>query len=47
MLEREKAGLELRIGTCEAQTAAYTVTIDHLKCELNKAKTVTSQVKCY
>ncbi|CAL4060238.1 unnamed protein product, partial [Meganyctiphanes norvegica] len=34
LLEREKAGLELRVGTCEAQAAAYCATIDHLRSEL-------------
>ncbi|XP_069172163.1 LOW QUALITY PROTEIN: colorectal mutant cancer protein [Procambarus clarkii] len=34
LMDREKAGLELRVGTCEAQAAAYCATIDHLKSEL-------------
>ncbi|KAK7067309.1 hypothetical protein SK128_003168 [Halocaridina rubra] len=38
LLEREKAGLELRVGTYEAQAAAYCTTIDHLKSELSIAR---------
>ncbi|KAG7167444.1 Colorectal mutant cancer protein-like [Homarus americanus] len=38
LMEREKAGLELRVGTCEAQAAAYCATIDHLKSELAQGR---------
>lgn len=38
LIEREKAGLELRVGTCEAQAAAYCATIDHLRSELSLAR---------
>ncbi|XP_068237666.1 colorectal mutant cancer protein [Palaemon carinicauda] len=38
LLEREKAGLELRVGTYEAQAAAYCATIDHLRSELSIAR---------
>ncbi|XP_071542870.1 colorectal mutant cancer protein isoform X2 [Panulirus ornatus] len=38
LMEREKAGLELRVGTCEAQAAAYCATIDHLKSELAQVR---------
>lgn len=38
LLEREKVGLELRVGTCEAQATAYCATIDHLRAELQQLK---------
>lgn len=43
-MEREKAGLELRVGTCEAQAAAYCATIDHLKSELAQLRPQGTQV---
>ncbi|RXG57515.1 Usher syndrome type-1C protein-binding protein 1 [Armadillidium vulgare] len=43
LLEREKTGLELRVGTCEAQAAAYVATIDHLKSQLNEFKSSPSK----
>ncbi|KAK4316300.1 hypothetical protein Pmani_012521 [Petrolisthes manimaculis] len=43
LMEREKAGLELRVGTCEAQAAAYCATIDHLKSELSQHRPQGSQ----
>lgn len=43
-MEREKAGLELRVGTCEAQAAAYCATIDHLKSELAQLRPSGNQV---
>lgn len=43
-MEREKAGLELRVGTCEAQAAAYCATIDHLKSELAQMRPGGNQV---
>ena len=43
-MEREKAGLELRVGTYEAQAAAYCATIDHLKSELAQHRPSGNQV---
>lgn len=45
LMEREKAGLELRVGTCEAQAAAYCATIDHLKSELAQLRPSGTQEK--
>ncbi|KAG0714225.1 Colorectal mutant cancer protein [Chionoecetes opilio] len=45
LMEREKAGLELRVGTYEAQAAAYCATIDHLKSELGQHRPSGNQEK--
>ncbi|KAK8387627.1 hypothetical protein O3P69_018262 [Scylla paramamosain] len=45
LMEREKAGLELRVGTYEAQAAAYCATIDHLKSELAQHRPSGNQEK--
>lgn len=37
LLEREKAGLELRVGTCEAREMALMATIDLLKAQVNRS----------